>query len=258
MGKSRKEIIKDLIDFFEIEITEETMNYLEQHFDEYFDDEFFDELRRHSVWSIDDAIQYAANELEFIKEHSQDTVTLDKKKKTMSFNGHEVPAYWYEKDMPQEEIDEQLFEYRKMWLYAGLPKYKYPLLEGWQPLKEWEKEYPQEFLQRMEKDLENPNTEDGMTLQVLRGRGLDPHQVIYDYPNKLKKILKIENKDVDKDGFQSADVTVRIYDGSQCKIHIHASKDGSFRGISAIGRKGFPMFTDRDHRIIEREVFGRE
>ena len=258
MRKNRKEIIKDLVDFFRIEVSDEEMNYIDQHFDEYFNNNFFKELFSSYAGRIEDIIAYAKYELDILKETEKNSVTFNPEKRTISFDGNEVPAYWYEKGMSDEQIREFLRKYKNMWIEAGFPVYKYPMLEEWYPLYAWEKEFSEDVLRHMERDLENPKSEDAKILIKLFLQKVAPDYVVYEYPSNIQKIIKIENETVDENGTRYADITMKIRDNKQRKVRVFATSDGSFRGMTALNHKGFPVMTSRDIRIIEKEVFKKQ
>ena len=258
MSITKQELVNQLIDFYGDGDISEVKQYLNANFDNYFDEDFFCELENKVSWMIHDAIQRAEDDLDFQKEHVTDVVRLDKDSSKMYFNDNGVPAYWYNKKMSESEIKDQLNEFRQMWFSDGLPDYTYPMLEHWHSLKEWQKEFREEELARMERDLECQDNESAKILASLYECRIDVWQVRYEYPNKIKRILKVENKYTDKEGTSYADVTLKLYNNSQCKVRVYATKGGGFRGMTSLGRNGFPMMTDADNKRIEREVFGKE
>lgn len=252
--KSKKELIDVLMREFDIEMPEETRKHIDKNFDRYFEDSFIDDLKNTISWKFD-AIQYdAESDMEFEKAHENDKVELVKEARVMWFNDSAVPAYWYTENMSEEEISDRLSSYRHQWIKSGAGPVKYPELEQWHELHEWEREFTSEQLEKMERDLECCDTDDAQTLNFLRMMNTPVSMIMYQYPQKIDRILEVTNKFESDNGTRYANIKILLRDGTTCDIRAHASKNGSSAGMEAIG-KGFPIMTDQDNKKIEEEVF---
>lgn len=255
MDTQKKKLAKILLECYGDFDNEKTETYLKDHLEDYFSESFFDDFEGKVKWDIHDLVYAAKRNMDFEEEHVNDTVTLDKRKKMMYFNDNGVPAYWYKPGMSKKEINENLQEYKGIWANADFADFKYPLLETWHPLSEWKKGFTEDMFAKMERDLECEDTDDARNLAAMRWSGNNVWRVQQDYPTKIKKILKIENRrETNEEKF--ADITLLLYDDSTCKVEVHTSNTGRFQGMKSLGDRGFPPMTQRDDELIEKEVFG--
>lgn len=253
---NKKELIDLLMKKFDIHMPEKTKKYIGEHFDNYFDDTFFSDLQNTVTWKIE-AVQFdAESDMAFEEKHAKDKVELVKEAKVMWFNDNSVPAYWYRDDMTDDEINTILKYYKDRWIKSEIENLKYPELEFWHDIKDWEAEFSEEQLQKMERDLECMDNEDAQELNFARIKNVPVDFVSYHYPIKIMKIVDATDKVKDKNGVMFATVTLLLKDGRTCRVRVHSSKNGSVSGMEAIDG-GFPIMTNKDNQKIENEVFSR-
>lgn len=255
MDPKKKKMMEALVKYYTEVLDDDLRNYIMKNRDIYFTDEKLEEIEDKFFGYFSDEIYTAETDFEFIREHENDTVTLDKRKKIMFFNEWAVPAYWYKPGMSKKQVEENISHYKSIWYNLGAGEIHYPLLESWHSLKEWHWEFKDEALARMERDLECCDTEDALILTGMMDMRSSVFLVQQEYPTKIRRIIEIKNQRED-DKEKYADVTLELYDGSICRVCCHRNINGSSHGMTALDNKGFPMMSSRDEKLIAREVFG--
>lgn len=241
--------------------TPEILEYIDNNYDSYIDEleaayDILDGV-------LDDAIDAIETHKSYTQALANHVLTFDKETQTFIFDDHKYPAYWYRPGMETNLINENLELYREI-LHEN-PNAKYPLLEAYYPLKEWERELrwflpeqnPPGILAKMEKDLESREGEDGETIYAVLSSGGSIRTLFNEYPRKLKKIVKVVEKH-EENGLDIAILILKTRSNRQCTVEVSFTKDGSFRGMTALGRNGFPMFVEDDLKQIWQEVFNNE
>lgn len=256
MEDKKRKLIDAFLTFFDFTPSEEVMARIDTDLEDVLDSDFFEDIDLRFKWRLEDALDAISQKIEFEEEHKNDIVTLNQKKKIMYFNSHGVPAYWYSKDMTDDEIAYELSQYRRLWFDSGFVKFKYPLLETWASLDLWETYYKNPAdLQRMEKELERGDTDQARKLQSLRDCGFNIGRLYKVYPDKIKSIHNIHNRST-VNNEDAADITLELYNGENCDVRVRANKWGII-GMTALGPRGFPCMTDSDNQMIIKEVFGK-
>ncbi|MBQ9154990.1 MAG: hypothetical protein IJ130_14405 [Solobacterium sp.] len=255
--KSRNDTAMILAEYFDPEKMQDAglRLYLEEHIDTYFGNGFFDDLEQHIGWQIDDILCRCEEDMRYDKAHRNDTVRLDQRRRMMLFNDHAVPAYWYEENMDSSEIESQLRAYRMLWKDLDFTEITYPCLETWCPLEEWNRKYSTEMLEKMERDLERHDNEEAEVLYRLYIRHSDVSSIHEYYPFRIREILSIDHR-IEDEKENSADIRLKLYDGSVIAVNVHRDRNGWSHGMTALDPEGFPYMTERDEKLIAEEVFG--
>lgn len=248
--------VKTLIQKYAPDTPAEIIAYIDTNLNECFPETLLEELDDLIGARIRNAVQEAADTYAYLNAHRNDLVSLDKETKEMKFNDCHVPAYWYRKKMSEKKINKRLDEFRHIWMELGFSEQiRYPMLESYYSLTQWIAEFgnQQEFFNKAEKDLECMDTEEAQELYTALNRCSSLSQIRNHYPYRIKKIIRIENY-MDDGHLRQADITIRLNDNRQCSIRAYATKDNGFRGMSALGRKGFPMMSERDEKMIVKAI----
>ena len=257
MEKELRKILEALVRYECKDLDDDLKKHIQKSRNMYFTEETLEDLADTIRIKMADDIYTAEADLDYIDEHKEDAVTLDKRKKVMYFNDQPLPAYWYKPGMRKKEVEYNIDFYRDTWLMMGAGDVTYPLLESWHPLDEWKKDFPEEYFSQMERDLECGDTADAQTLVSMRVCGFSVFQVKEDYPAKIRKILEITNRHK-KGDVVYADLTLDLYNGSTRKVRCHKNRSGSSFGIESIDGKGFPMMTRKDDDLIAKALFEDE
>ena len=240
------------------ESTPESTQYISENFEDF-------EYELESIYArlldvVEEAQDVVTAQEQYRKDLEKHSISLDKDNRIMFFDGQQYPAYWYKKGMSQEEIDEKLDMYKE--ILHDNPKARYPLLEIHHSLKDWKDEIQfhlrgtenERLLEKMEKDLESREGEDAQKLYDLLYSDCSFYELFDKYPRKLKKIVKVISTG-EENGLKIATLVLKTTDGKQCTVEVEFTPNGTFRGMKAIGRNGFPLFVEDDYSQIWQEVF---
>ena len=250
-----KELILQLLKYYDPDACEDPafMQYLTERIETYFDHSFFWELEETIKWKVEDSIQSARNDYEFISESSH-SVTLIPDEKLMRFGDYNVPAYWYKGGMQKKDIDDELLRYKRIWEKNGYGEMAYPLLQDWYPIDIWRKYYSETFLTRMEGDLEAGTSKEAMRLYYLYSRRASMRENERSYPDKIKRIITISNRS--ESGKEiTADLHLLLYDDKECSVRVKTNRHGNLCSTTALTKPGFPLFTDHDEEMIQQALF---
>lgn len=249
------ELILQLLKFFAPDVYENPAfkQYLKERIESYFDYSFFREMEETLKWKVDDSLQKARNDYDFLTESSH-PVSVEPAEKTMRFGEYTVPAYWYKDGMPKKEIDDTLLHYKRIWENTGYDEMVYPLLQDWYPLHEWRDEYSEPLLAKMEIDLESGTSKEAMRLYCLYSRRADMWEIDRVYPDKIKRILSISNRS-GSGKERTAELHLLLYDGRECSVRVGTDSQGRHCSTTALTSPGFPMFTDQDDVLIQQALF---
>lgn len=196
---------------------------------------------------------------EYEQEHINDVLRFDKETTTMFFNETALPAYWYNKGMSEEKIEETLKEYRSYWADLGYKSnIRYPIIEILGKLDELKQEnVGEQLLERMEKDLERLDTDEAIGLYHMMTDDQSIRWILEKYPDKLKDaVIKgyIGEGTVQWDiGLKFFLVDLILKDGEIVPVRLGINGRG-IRSTTAIGERGFPRMTDADEAIILRRL----
>ena len=247
-----KNLVKALVKLFGEDFPEETCNYLINNAEEYIseDSEVYENIR----YIARDLLYKAEDDLEYDKLAEKNTVSLDRKTKTMYFNEIALPAYWYHPGMKTSEVNAKLKEYHNLWRTLDFDDVKYPEMEAWHSLDDWLHDYTEEEIKAMEKTLERNDTDEAILLNDLKDMGMSVYALKDHYPVKIDTVESVDNyRIVDKE--LCGDATLSLFNGETCKVSMHYSINGHSEGMSALGKKGFPYMTDIDRKILEEAFF---
>lgn len=248
------ELMLQLVKYFDPDVYDDPafMQYLMERLESYFDYSFFREMEETLKWKVEDNLQNAWNDYNFITESSH-PVSVEPAEKTMCFGKYTVPAYWYKDGMPQKEIDETILRYKRIWENTGYDEMVYPLLQDWHSLKLWRENYSEPFLARMEKDLESGTSKEALKLYYLYSRRVGMYEIDRVYPNKIKRIISISNK-VGSGKKITADLQLLLHNGQECSVRVGTDSQGRHCSTTALSAPGFPLFTDQDDELIQQAL----
>ena len=202
-----------------------------------------------------DIIRCELGDFEYQLEHENESLVLDQQNKQMLYNGTAVPAYWYNEDMTQKEIDDHLKEYRSLWADAQFEEITYPVLQGMHVLRKLQKDgrITEKLLQKMESDLERMETEEARALYDMLQNNVTIYTLLDNYPDKLTDVSDITfiGKGVDKfrpDG-SMYETTLVLKDGEKVPVKLIVDRR-SICSMTSLGERGFPMLTKNDEKLI--------
>lgn len=249
------ELILQLLKFFAPDVYENPafMQYLKERIESYFDYSFFREMEETLKWKVDDSLQKARNDYDFMTESSH-PVSVEPADNTMHFGEYTVPAYWYKDGMPQKEIDDIILRYKRIWEKSGFGEMIYPLIQDWHSLDLWKENYSEPFLARMEEDLESGTSKEAMRLYYLYSRRAAMYEIDRVYPNKIKRIISVSNK-VGSGKKITADLQLLLHNGEECSVRVGTDSQGRHCSTTALTAPGFPLFTDLDDVLIQQALF---
>ena len=249
-----QEIIIRLIEYFAPDQVEDSsfMKYLTERLDSYFDYSFYREMEEKLKWKVDDSLQSARNDYDFMTESSH-PVSVVPAEKIMRFGNYSVPAYWYKDGMSKKEIDDTLLRYKRIWENNGYDEMVYPLLQDWYPLHKWRDKYSEPLLAKMEIDLEAGTSKEAMRLYYLYSRRADMWEIDRVYPDKIKRILSISNRSGSGKEI-TADIQLLLFNGRECSIRVGTDSQGRHCSTTALTAPGFPQFTDQDDELIQQAL----
>ena len=250
-----KELILQLLKYYAPEKCEDAafMRYLTERIDTYFDYSFIREMEETLKWKVYDNLRNAQNDYEFMSD-SAHPVLLVPEDKIMCFGEYSVPAYWYKDGMEQNEIDDTLLRYKRIWEHIGYGEMVYPLLQDWYRLELWREKYSEPFLTRMEIDLESGSSKEAMRLYYHYSRRSLMCELDRVYPDKIKRIVSITNRSASGKEI-TADLHLLLYDGRECKVRVGTDSQGRHCSTTALTAPGFPFFTDQDDELIQQALF---
>lgn len=248
------ELILQLVKYFDPNTCDDSafMQYMTERLDSYFDYSFYREMEETLKWKVNDSLQSARNDYDFMTESSH-PVSVVQEEKTMRFGNYSVPAYWYKDGMPKKEIDDTLLRYKRIWENTGYDEMVYPLLQDWYPLHEWRDEYSEPLLAKMEIDLESGTSKEAIRLYCLYSRRADMWEIDRVYPDKIKRILSISNRS-GSGKERTAELHLLLYDGRECSVRVGTDSQGRHCSTTALTSPGFPMFTDQDDELIQQAL----
>ena len=250
-----KDLILQLVKYFDHKACDDAafMQYLSERIESYFDYSFFRDLEEKIKWKVDDSLQSARNDYDFMSESSH-PISLAPEEKVMRFGEYSVPAHWYKDGIQKKEIDDALLRYKRIWERTGYGEMIYPLLQDWHPLELWREKYSEPLLTRMEIDLESGSTKEAMRLYYLYSRRAGMREIDRVYPNKIKRIVSISNRSGSGKEI-TADLHLLLYDGRKCSVRVGTDSQGRLCSTTALTAPGFPMFTDQDDDLIQQALF---
>ena len=250
-----KELILQLVKYYAPKAYDDAvfMQYLTERIDTYFDYSFLREMEETLKWKVDDSLQSARNDYDFMSESSH-TVSLVPEEKVMRFGEYSVPAHWYKDGIQKKEIDDALLRYKRIWERTGYGEMIYPLLQNWHPLELWREKYSESLLTRMEIDLESGSTKEAMRLYYLYSRRAGMREIDRVYPDKIKSILSISNRSGTGKEI-TADLHLLLFNGRECSVRVGTDSQGRHCSTTALTAPGFPLFTDQDNELIQHTLF---
>lgn len=229
------------------------MQYLKERMDSYFDYSFFREMEETLKWRVEEGLQSARNDYDFLAESSH-PVSVEPAEKTMRFGEYTVPAYWYKDGMPRKEIEDTLLRCKRIWENTGFGEMAYPVLQDWHPLDRWREKYREPFLARMEKDLESGTSKEAMRLYCQYSRRAFIWEIDRVYPDKIKRIISISNRS-GSGKERTADLQLLLHNGKECSVRVGTDSQGRHFSTTALTAPGFPLFTDQDDELIHQALF---
>ena len=249
------ELMLQLVKYFDPDVYDDPafMQYLMERLESYFDYSFFREMEETLKWKVEDSVQNAWNDYNFITESSH-PVSVEPAEKTMCFGKYTVPAYWYKDGMPRKEIEDTLLRCKRIWENTGFGEMAYPVLQDWHPLDRWREKYREPFLARMEKDLESGTSKEAMRLYCQYSRRAFIWEIDRVYPDKIKRIISISNRS-GSGKERTADLQLLLHNGQECSVRVGTDSQGRHFSTTALTAPGFPLFTDQDDELIHQALF---